>query len=147
MSKGAYLKENRDTRGNNPPIDHDEWSRRRKKRRRRKLQRRILLGVLAAVLALAGGMAWWANRSPILGSWQMDQVTSYEFYDSSNGALVLPSDSYAFTYKITGKTLEIDFAYEGAKDAVYVFTRQGDTLILEGGNATVQGTYTLTKAE
>lgn len=61
--------------------------------------------------------------------------------------MVLPSAEYKFSYSVTDNILHIDFKYEGAKDAQYTFCVDGDTLTLEGGNATTQGIYVLTKRE
>ncbi len=111
-----------------------------------KKKRRGWVGLLAAVLVLAlGAWLWLGGDSSLIGAWQMDEVTSYVFYDRETGAMVLPSHTYDFRYTTDESTLTIDFTYEGAKDAVYTFTLKGDILTLSGGNEDVQGTYTLNR--
>ncbi len=82
---------------------------------------------------------------PLLGIWDMDGVTAYEFVDEQTGKLLLPSSEYEFCYKTDGDVLTIDFVDEKARDAVYQFSVQGDTMALTGGTATTQDSYTLTR--
>lgn len=85
------------------------------------------------------------EANPLLGIWDMDGVTSYEFVDEQTGKLLLPSSEYEFSYKTDGDVLTIDFADERARDAVYQFSVQGDTMALTGGTVTTQDSYTLTR--
>lgn len=85
------------------------------------------------------------SRSPVQGKWTVDGVTTYEFRRNGTGTLILPSSEYEFVYSIKEDILYIDFDYEGAKDAQYKFTVEGDVLTMEGGNTTTQGTLTLKK--
>lgn len=148
MGKGLYLKENKISDGNHAtsrvPLEERQ---KRKAQRMRKQKRRkqlvigigILLSLLIVILIIL------SHPGPLEGKWYMDDVTAYEFFDGSNGAMVLPSTEYKFTYTIKDNILSIDFDYEGAKDAQYTFAIDGDILTLEGGNATTQGTYVLRK--
>lgn len=149
MKKGLYEKEHNDLSGNNKGnrITTEERQKLKAKPLRKQKHRKqlffgigIMLCLIIIVLFIVG------RKSPLEGKWYMDEVTAYEFYDGGKGAMVLPSAEYEFTYSITDNNLSIDFTYEGAKDAQYIFTIEGNTLTLEGGNATTQGTYVLSKS-
>jgi len=83
------------------------------------------------------------STDPLIGKWDMDGVTAYEFLENGTGNLLLPSFEYAFTYVIEEETISLEFADENVKDAVYQFAVQADVLTLDGGTNTTQGTYTL----
>ena len=103
----------------------------------------ILIAFVFVVVSLSLILFWALTRNPIQGEWSVDGVTTYEFYKNGKGSMVLPSAEYSFSYTIEEDVLYIDFAYEGAKDAQYTFHVEGDSLILEGGNSTTQGTLIL----
>lgn len=153
MKKGAYLKENKfpeeQKRASQRTMEERQSrkaERLRKQRQRKQLQ--VAIGILfLLIVASAIMLAIIHRQSPIEGTWYMDEVTAYEFRSGGKGAMILPSAEYAFTYSITDNNLSIDFEYEGAKDAQYIFTIDGNILTLEGGNATTQGTYVLSKGE
>ena len=123
----------------------------RKKKKNRKLMGMIvvLCAVLAALLLLLGILSGNAGKfdNPLLGRWDLDGITAYEFGEDGMGKLLLPSSEYEFQYTIKGDNLSIDFVHEGARDAAYQFSVQGDTLVLIGGNANTQDTYTFTKIQ
>ena len=100
----------------------------------------LIVVVLIAIFLL---FALLRPSDPLTGRWNMDEVTSYEFYSGGKGMLMLPTTEYEFSYTVSERVLNIDFTYEGAKDAQYSFTVEGDTLTLEGGSDTTQRTYTL----
>ena len=106
----------------------------------------FLLG-LGALFLIVLLISIFINRNPLAGKWNMDDVTVYEFGSDHKGALVLPSAEYEFSYKIKENILYIDFVSDKAKDASYTYQIQGDTLTLEGGNETIQGTYVLKKVK
>lgn len=153
MRKGAYLKENRNpdvckkskgTSGESHQSRRVERSHVQKHRKKMRLSIAALF-ILAVVLSIAIAIVY--KRSSLIGTWYVDDVTTYEFYNGREGAMVLPSAEYEFTYSVTDNILYIDFKYEGAKDAQYAFYVDGNSLTLEGGNATTQGIYVLTKRE
>lgn len=153
MKKGLYLKENRATQEHETfkQLSADERKALKVKHlRKQKHHQRTLVGICAmAVLfsAVAVIILFVFSGRSLEGKWNMDDVTSYEFYGNGKGCMVLPTAEYEFTYTVDSNTLYIDFAYDGAKDSQYIFTIDGNTLILDGGNATTQGTYALTKSE
>lgn len=150
MGKGVFLKENRSqkqsTAGQRTSRDKSgaKTERFRKQKHRHRL---TVIGLLATLLILAVVMVFILTGDPLIGKWKMDEVTSYEFSSNGKGALILPSAQYDFTYTIDGDILNIDFDYDGAKDAQYTFTVDGDELTLDGGNSTTQGTYVLTRSK
>ena len=85
--------------------------------------------------------------SPVVGKWDLDGITSYEFKRNGKGSMILPSSQYRFEYEIDGDKLSIDFEYDGARDAEYLFTVTEDQLILDGGNSFTRGVYVLTKQD
>ena len=152
MKNGTFLKENQDPQRK----DISQLSLQRQQARKAKAQHKknrlkqlwILSGVLAVLLAVLLIILAVLNRSsPLEGRWYVDDVTAYEFYDASSGALVLPTAEYPFRYSVKDDVMEIDFEYEGAKDARYTYTINGDTLILNGGNSTMQSELILKKSK
>lgn len=118
----------------------------RNKHNAKKRMLRIL--VSAGVLLLFVGiicLRGCSEPSPVAGVWDLDGITSYEFKDNGKGKMILPSSEYQFKYDIEGELLRIDFEYEGARDAEYLFTATEDKLVLDGGNSFTRGVYILTK--
>lgn len=113
--------------------------------RKQKRQRYVLLAVILVLVAVIIGMLGIISRNPLSGSWRMDSVTVYRFENDGTGELILPTSNYEFTYTAKDGTLNIDFSYEGAKDASYEYEIQGDILTLNGGNATNRGVYKLSR--
>lgn len=83
----------------------------------------------------------------ITGTWTLDGVTSYRFDGDGTGALLLPESEYAFTYRLEGEALTIDFESVRAHDGTYRAGMEGDRLILAGGEGTIGGTYEFTKVK
>ena len=108
---------------------------------------KYFLGILLLLLLIVLAFVFFKKDNPLQGRWSMDDITIYEFQEGNQGKMILPSAEYEFTYQIKDQSVSIDFAYEGAKDAKYIFEVEGDTLILEGGNDTTKGTYTLDRCE
>ena len=83
----------------------------------------------------------------ITGTWTLDGVTSYRFDGDGTGALLLPESEYAFTYRLEGEALTIDFESVRAHDGTYRAGMEGDRLILAGGEGTIGVTYEFTKVK
>lgn len=83
----------------------------------------------------------------LTGIWTLDGVTSYQFDEDGDGALLLPEKKYGFTYKLDGDQLFIDFASKRASDGTYTVTLEGDRLILEGGEGTIGATFEFEKID
>ena len=83
--------------------------------------------------------------SAIIGTWSVDERTSLNFGESSKGKLILPDEDYAFSYKIEGDQLSLDFVSSKATDGTYTASVSGDTLKLIGGKGTIGGTFELSK--
>lgn len=150
MGKGVFLKENRSQEQSvtGQRASRDKSRAKAERLRKQKHRRRLAgIGLLAALLILAVVMVIVLTGDPLIGRWNMDEVTSYEFSRNGKGTLILPSAQYDFTYTIDDNVLSIDFDYDGAKDAQYTFTVDGDVLTLDGGNSTTQGIYELTRSK
>jgi hypothetical protein len=146
MGKGAYLKEKR-TQENPAPAQTGTRKRKRKNHARKNTKRMLLGAICAAAVLVVVLLLILLFRDPLVGKWDMDEVTSYTFNANGTGALILPSATYEFTYTTEENQLHIDFAYEGAKDASYSFSIEGKRLTLEGGNNTTQGIFELTRGK
>lgn len=123
---------------------------RRKKIRRRQImiQRSILASVLLAILILIIVLIFKGcsgDSDVIAGKWDVDGTTFYEFDGDGKGALILPSKTYEFSYKINEDQLHIDYKDKSVHDGSYTFTVEDSKLTLIGGEGTVGGTYELTK--
>ncbi len=151
MNDGAFLKNKRiqEQRNSKQLTDEEPVAMKAKRlRAQRKCQRLWLgIGVLLALLIVTIVTVISLPSGPLEGKWEMDAVTSYEFYRDGKGAMILPSAEYDFSYAVKENTVYIDFLYDGAKDAQYNFAVDGNTLTLEGGNATTQDIYVLIKSE
>lgn len=151
MKDGVFLKDKRtQEQRKTGRLTGEECVAMQAKRLRAQKQRQRLwrtIGILLALLILAVVTAIALPSSPLEGKWDMDEVTSYEFYKNGKGAMILPSAEYEFTYSIKENTVYIDFLYDGAKDAQYNFAVDGNTLTLEGGNVTTQDIYVLSKSK
>lgn len=124
---------------------------RRKKRRRQLMRQRsvaagIALAILIFIIVLICRGCSGASDS-IIGKWDVDETTFYEFYDNGNGTMILPGTSYGFTYTIEEDQIHIDYTNESVRDGSYTFTVDGDKMILAGGEGTIGGTYELTRID
>ena len=86
------------------------------------------------------------NYDSFRGTWSIDDYTRYYFDGSGKGSLILPDDTYAFSYKINGNTVELDFESAQLSDSKYEFTVQKDKMILKGKKPN-EGTYKLEKTD
>lgn len=119
-----------------PTISRAEYNRRLAARRKRQRRKRIRTGIITLLVlaVLIVGIvlickSCSADKS-IVGTWDYDTVTVYRFDKGGKGALELPNDTYAFTYKTAGDKLSIDFENESATDSTYTYTVTKDTLTL-----------------
>lgn len=103
----------------------------RKKRRRQTAVMGVMLLLLIAVLI---GLIVLMRKDNLRGTWELDQVTVYEFDGKGHGALLLPQKRYEFDYTIDGNRLRIAFRDTSADDASYVYEANKDTLLLTNEN-------------
>lgn len=119
-----------------PTISRAEYNRRVAARRKRHLRRSILrysIALLVLGFLIVGIVLLCKSCSfdkSITGMWDYDTVTVYRFDKDGTGALELPNDTYAFTYKTDGDKLSIDFENESATDSTYTYAVTKDTLTL-----------------
>lgn len=131
-------------------LTEDDRARRLSRRKKIQRQRRILFGgsavaLVAFVLIIVLLVKSCLGSDVLTGSWNYDGNTIYQFDGKGNGAMVLPSAIYDFTYNIDGDQIHIDFKNETVHDGTYTFTVTGNKLIIVGGEGTIGGTYELTK--
>lgn len=78
------------------------------------------------------------------GTWMLDKYTKYFFDGLGSGKLILTADTYVFLYNINEDILSIDFESSSAKDSVYQFEIDKNTLTLNSQNDN-KGIFVLTK--
>ena len=118
-----------------PTISKAERMRRKEARKRRIRRRRIRNGVAAAFVLILIVLIVLLFKScstdkRIIGTWDYDTVTVYRFDKNGEGALLLPNESYAFTYSVEEGRLIIDFENENITDHTYTFSINGSELTL-----------------
>lgn len=132
-------------------LSETERLRRRKKRQQRLMIQRGIVGLVAIavliliILLIVKGCS--GSSDALAGKWDVDGTTFYEFDGDGKGALILPSKTYDFTYKIDSDQIHIDYENESVHDGSYTFKIDGNKLTLVGGEGTIGGTYELTKVE
>ncbi len=117
--------------------------RRKKKKQQRRILRYALVVTLVALFALTVVMLTTGHKDALKGIWALDSTTVYEFDGKGGGALVLPLNTYDFSYTAEDGTLAIDFIDPSAFDAVYRYSVKGSTLTLD----TDSMTFTLEKCK
>lgn len=113
------------------PRVQDKRLRRQRMRRRQAAAMGIMLLILIAVLI---GLIVLTKKDKLRGTWELDQLTVYEFDGKGHGALLLPQKRYQFDYTIDGNRLRIAFRNTSADDANYAFEANKDTLLLTNEN-------------
>ena len=118
-----------------PTISKAERMRRKEARKRRIRRRRIRNGVAAAFVLILIVLIVLLFKScstdkRIIGTWDYDTVTVYRFDKNGKGALLLPNQSYTFTYSVEEDRLFVDFENERLTDHTYIFTVNGSKLTL-----------------
>lgn len=73
-----------------------------------------------------------------LGTWQLDEVTTYEFDGQGRGIMLTAVDNYTFVYSADGGKLDIDFDIDDAMDSEYSYSMAGDKLTISRGGATYE---------
>lgn len=121
-----------------------------KRRRRGKVSRWSVIAVALAVLVLSIIMvirSCGQRGDALMGTWDLDGTTVYQFNGNGEGAMILPSKSYAFRYSINedAHTVSIDFEDERATDYTYDYQVSKDALILSGSVGKESFTYEFTK--
>ena len=103
----------------------------------------ILIVILIGIILLSTKIS--RKKEELMGVWQYDQYTEYEFLDNGEGCLFVDDVHYEYQYKILGDKLRIDFIEDIVRDCEYSFIIDGNTLTLNGKEGTDGGTYTLKK--
>ena len=75
-----------------------------------------------------------AKTDNLIGLWDIDGNTKYEFNGKGTGNLIIPQGEYSFSYKISDKEIVIDFDNENSTDATYYYSLSDDVLTIENKN-------------
>ena len=84
-----------------------------------------------------------ANASELLGTWKLDQGTTYMFDGRGKGIMLTGVDNYTFNYSAENGKLGIDMDTGAGSDFEYDYSVSGDTLTMTRDGKT----FTLTKTE
>lgn len=124
------------------------YNRRAAKRRRQRRKRRLLLLTFVLIVAVITVIVITLANKPdtkIIGVWQYDAYTKYEFHEDGSGCLCADDVHYEYTYKLSGDKVHIDFEEDVVRDCDYTYSVEENTLTLIGGDGTDGGTYKLKK--
>lgn len=139
---------NRTQSSREPGVYYRKSPRKLSRRKRRQRQIRILsVAVLVALILtiILIARSFTSDTDMLKGTWNLDGITVYKFDGKGAGSLNLPSNSYAFTYKIKDGTLAIDFENETARDMTYTFKADKNKLTLADSEGKESKTFELTK--
>ena len=124
------------------------YNRRAAQRRRQRRKRRLLLLTFVLIVAVITVIVITLANKPdtkIIGVWQYDEYTKYDFNEDGTGCLCADDVHYEYTYKLSGDKVIIDFEEDVVRDCDYTYSVEEDTLTLIGGDGTDGGTYKLEK--
>ena len=107
----------------------------------------LRLGTMSALLVVTLVAVVLIQKDKLKGTWNYDGTTVYQFDGEGNGMLILPSKDYKFYYEIKKNELLIDFVEENARDFVYKFDVDEDTLILVDKKGEEKVIYTMKRKE
>lgn len=110
-------------------LREEDRARRLSSRKKIQRQRRILFGgsvvaLVALVLIIVLLVKTYSGTDVLTGSWNYDGNTIYQFDGKGNGAMVLLSAIYDFTYTVDGDQIHIDFKNETVYDGTYELTKE-----------------------
>ena len=75
-----------------------------------------------------------AKTDNLIGLWDIDGNTKYEFNGKGTGNLIIPQGKYSFSYKIKDNEIVIDFDNENSTDATYFYSLNDDVLTIQNKN-------------
>ena len=139
-NEGRYLHEE--------PTDlryHRNPSRRNRRKQKLTYTCIALAGIVVILICIILGVRTFAKPS-IVGRWDLDGTTVYEFRDDGTGTLILMIKECDFTYTVEGDVLRIFFVdKDAALDAEYTFEVQKRILFLTGGHGDAKNEHVLTR--
>jgi len=105
-----------------------------KKNKRKLKNKNIIILIILFILIIFLIKNIFSNKNKFIGSWTTDGVTIYEFKKDNTGTLKVSLTEYNFDYKVEKNKIFIDFENEKSHDSEYIYSFQGDKLVLEGAN-------------
>ena len=92
---------------------------------------KITIPIIVIVLtSLAIYFIFFHKSNDLVGLWDIDGNTKYEFIDNKKGKLIVPNSEYPFTYKIKDNVISIDFENENSIDSDFEYKLNKDILEL-----------------
>ena len=100
----------------------------------------IFLIIILIIIGLIMAMTFLNNKAnsnnnetknkvkSLIGIWDIDGNTKYEFDEKGNGKLIVPLSEYEFNYTIKDNILFIDFKNENSIDTEYIYKIENNTL-------------------
>ena len=99
----------------------------------------FLAYLIMAIVLTCAGCAEEKLNTELIGVWQYDAYTQYQFTDASHGCMCLDKQThYEYSYRIEENILYIDFTLDYVTDCQYTYTLAGDQLTLVGGPGTAE---------
>ena len=83
------------------------------------------------------------DKDTIIGKWESEMGTIYEFNEDKTGKLILTSEEYPFTYKMGETVVFVDFENPKSIDTKFEYKFEDKKLILKNSN----GSFTFTKID
>ena len=94
----------------------------------KKIFKIIIPIIVIALIGLAIYFIFYNKSNDLVGLWDIDGNTKYEFIDKGKGKLIVPNSEYKFTYTIKDNILSIDFENENSIDSDFEYKLDKDTL-------------------
>lgn len=111
------------------------------KKRKIKLKKKIIIFVVIILFILIFILYKNNLSNKLIGTWTIDNNTTYEFKKNNTGKLIVSLSEYKFKYKIKNNKLYIDFENNKSNDSEYKYKFINNKLILSNEN----GIFTFTK--
>jgi len=125
------------------------YVRRKPSKRKQRRKQQMLVALIAIIMIIVTILLFVifgnVSNNELLGVWQYDQYTQYEFSDKHEGCLCVDDVHYEYTYRVSGKTITLDFTDDVVRDCEYTYSIENGVLTLVGGEGTDKGTYKLNK--
>ena len=107
------------------------------KKRKTKRQKKMIMQLkltffslifIICIVGLAISLFWIKTKRAVLGVWNYDTVTSYQFDKSGEGSLIVPDNTYPFSYLIDRNLMFLDFEDASLSDMIFQYSVKNNTL-------------------
>ena len=98
------------------------------------MSKKKLIPILVVIVLIIVGIVIFLNiskKDKLVGLWDVDGNTKYEFNGKGKGKIIVPNSEYEFTYTIENNVVSVDFKSEKSTDTKYEFKVQKDSMELK----------------